>query len=400
MPPGTPGFVGGRLTEAREARGLTAIALADLLGVSRAAVSQYESGQATPRPEIMQKMMQVLNLPPHFFSRPVSERKSPTVFYRSLSAATKGARTRAGRRLQWLWEEIVPYLLEFVELPEVNFPETDMPDNPNAISVGQIETAALELRRFWGIGDGPISNVVWLLENNGAIVTREELGAETLDSFSAWLFDGRPYVFLNADKDSAARSRFDASHELGHLVLHRHVDSARLRNPSDYRTMEEQANKFAAAFLLPAESFGHDIYQPTLDALRTLKPKWIVSIGAMLMRVERLGFISSDEARLLWIAYGRRGWRRREPLDAELPVEKPRLKLEAFELLLGQAVQANDDMLASLPFSPTDIEELAVLPRGYFSPKPPPVRLKKHSPAHPTKPSRGAEIITFPSDRN
>ena len=102
MPSGTPGFVGGRLTEAREARGLTAVALADLLGVSKAAISQYESGHVTPRPDIMQKMAQVLNLPPYFFSRPVQEHEAATVFYRSLSAATRTARSRAERRMGWL----------------------------------------------------------------------------------------------------------------------------------------------------------------------------------------------------------------------------------------------------------------------------------------------------------
>ena len=63
MRAGTPGFVGARLREGREARGLTAIALSEILGVSRQAVSQYENSQQTPRPEIMLKIEQVLGLP-------------------------------------------------------------------------------------------------------------------------------------------------------------------------------------------------------------------------------------------------------------------------------------------------------------------------------------------------
>jgi predicted transcriptional regulator len=54
MKPGTPGFVGARLKEAREARFLSAIALADLVGVSRQAISLYENGAKTPGPEVMQ----------------------------------------------------------------------------------------------------------------------------------------------------------------------------------------------------------------------------------------------------------------------------------------------------------------------------------------------------------
>ena len=36
---GTPGFVGPRLREAREGRGLTAMSLAELLGITRSAIS-------------------------------------------------------------------------------------------------------------------------------------------------------------------------------------------------------------------------------------------------------------------------------------------------------------------------------------------------------------------------
>src|SRR5215212_8094956 len=110
MRPGTPGFVGARLREGREARGLTATALSEILDVTRQSVSQYENEQQTPRPEVMQKIEQVLNLPPAFFSRPVvgepGERK---IFYRSMSSATKHARARMDRRYDWL-REITDYL--------------------------------------------------------------------------------------------------------------------------------------------------------------------------------------------------------------------------------------------------------------------------------------------------
>jgi len=387
MPSGTPGFVGERLTEAREARGLTAVALADLLGVSRAAVSQYENGQVTPRPEVMFRITRVLNLPPQFFSRPIRQREPIPVFYRSMSAATKTARTRAEWRMEWLCEEIVPYLCSLVDFPEVEFPAVTI-DDPSTLTTDEIETAAAEVRRFWGLKDGPISNIVWLLENNGAVVTREEFGTEKLDSFSSWKEDGRPYVFLSADKHSAVRSRFDAAHEIGHLVLHRGFAASRLRNPADHRLAEDQANRFASAFLLPEQSFSRDIDYPTLDRLRALKTKWLVSIGAMLKRAEDLGFVSDSEARHLWILYVRRGWKRREPLDDDLEIEKPRLKSQAFELLLNQRVQSIDDVLAYIPYPPSDIEELAMLPRGYLSPKPPTVQLKA---------AAKGRLIQFPS---
>ena len=42
----------------------------------------------------------------------------------------------------------------------------------------------------------------------------------TVDAFSVWR-EYTPYIFLKLMK-TAEHSRFDAAHELGHLVLHRH----------------------------------------------------------------------------------------------------------------------------------------------------------------------------------
>lgn len=371
---GTPGFVGGRLREAREARGLSQTALAEILGVTRAAVSQYESGSATPRFEILEQISRVLNFPPHFFSRPLPQRAEPTVFYRSMNSATKAARTKAERRFLWMADDFVPYLGQFVELPPVNFPDLPLPENPQAMSDEQIEDAAATVRRYWGLGEGPISNVVWLLENNGAIVTRGYLEAADLDSFCAWV-ENRPYVFLNADKQSAARSRFDVAHELAHLVLHRGVESRRLARTAEHAIYERQAHRFAGAFLLPAGSFLDAVYMPTLDAFRALKPIWRVSIAMMIMRAEHLNLIAPEQSRRLWIAYSRRGWKRGEPLDRDLPVEEPRLQRSAFELLIEEGVQTPDDILLNLGISSTDVEAIAGLQPGYVSEPAPAARL-------------------------
>ena len=75
-----------------------------------------------------------------------------------------------------------------------------------------VEAAALSLRRHWGIGLGPISNVVALGENHGAVVVRLDMDSEKLDAFSRWNdLDNKPYVILGTNKGAAARSRFTPS---------------------------------------------------------------------------------------------------------------------------------------------------------------------------------------------
>jgi Zn-dependent peptidase ImmA (M78 family)/transcriptional regulator with XRE-family HTH domain len=380
MMPGTPGFVGARLREAREARGLTIVSLAEMLGVTKQAVSQYEHGQQTPRPEVMTKLVAVLNLPQHFFSSQPGSIPVGTMFYRSLSAATKTARTRAEWRYIWS-RRIAAYLEAFVQFPAPHFPDLDPPANPQELRDEDIEDLATRTRRFWTLGDGPISNMVWLLENNGAIVTRDYLQAETLDAFSEWSeSQGRGFVFLGADKGAGVRSRYDCAHELGHLLLHRSIEKSRLAQ--DFKLIEHQAHRFAGAFLLPAATFADDLYTLSLDSFRVMKTKWHTSIAMMIMRAATLDFVSEDQKRRLFVSYSHRGWRRQEPLDDKLEVETPRVMRRAFELLFRENVIGRDSVLEALPYAAADIERLAALPEAFLMPTEPSVTIRPQQPGN------------------
>ena len=371
---GTPGFVGARLREAREARGLTAIALSEIVGVSRQAVSQYEMDTGSPRPEVLKNISRVLNVPEHRFVRPITRSESRTVFYRSMSAATKSARARSQARYAWL-REIVEYLKEYVEFPPVNFPDFHLSNDPAMLSNDDIERLAVETRRFWKMGDAPISNMVWLLENNGTIVARDELAADTLDAFSEFVADeARPYIILGADKASALRSRFDPAHELGHLILHRNVDRSRLASTLDFKRIEQQAHRFAGAFLLPSKSFMQDLYSVTLDTLKTLSEKWKVSIGAMIKRAENLEMISEEKAQRLWIQRNRLGYNKREPLDDYLPIEEPRVMLKSMELSINVCGLKPNQVLFDLALAANDVQRLCNLPEDLLIESPIEVR--------------------------
>lgn len=360
-----PRFSGEHLREAREARDLSGTALADLLGVTRQAVSQYEAGKQCPRPDVMEKIYRVLNLPPAFFTRAAAPLPPTPVFYRSLAATTKRARTRAERRYGWL-REITAFVANYVDLPAINLPAPPI-DDPLALTNADIEALASSARRHWGMGEGPISDLVLLLESNGVIVTRTEFGAETLDGFSQWWDGEHPFVILGTDKGSCARSRFDAAHELGHLLMHRKVDRREFTRASEHKRIEEQANRFASAFLLPQKTFASEVYSAKLDTFKEMKPRWKVSIATMIHRAIDLRFIDEEEGKRLWINRSRRGWRNWEPLDDELEVERPRFLARSFQLLADSKTLSPAEIRAALPFSPKDVEELAGLPRGFLN---------------------------------
>ena len=342
--------------------------LAQLVGVTPASISAYEHGHWSPRPEALDRIAKTLNYRSTFFFRPEEPPLAgdhQTIFERSRSSATKSTRRRAQHYRTWL-REILQYLGQFVTLPDPNVPPAEQ--HWLRLDGGAIEDSVRRTRRYWNLGDGPISNVTLLAEKNGIIVTMVPMNATSLDAFSTWdCADQRPYIVLGMDIPSPFRTRFNVCHELGHLVLHREVTPPEFGNQEYFKLIESQADRFAAAFLTPAASFSGDIVAaPTLDMFRTLKPRWRTSIKMMIYRARELDIIDREEARSLYISYNRRGWSREEPLDSESEVEKARLVRRVFEAIVENAVLERSQIVAALPFNREDIEQLASLPYGYL----------------------------------
>jgi Zn-dependent peptidase ImmA (M78 family)/transcriptional regulator with XRE-family HTH domain len=372
----SPSFCGPRLREAREARALSQVALSDLLGVSAPSVSQYESDDQTPSPVVMARICEKLSLPPQFFMTPRRTNRTAELFWRSRSAATKRAREAHERKYDW-FRDIVSLIATYLEFPSPNILNVSPPEDPTTITNAEIESIATRTRRHWELGDGPISNLVWLIENNGGVVVRGELGDQSLDAFSDWdgEVSGRCYIFLGSDKESAARSRFDAGHELGHAILHRNVPARLRRRPEILKLIEDQANYFSGAFMLPAATFPSEVFGPSLDALLHLKPRWRMSVGAMAARLRNLSIIGEDRYRQIRIGMSRKGWPRREPLDDVLEVEEPRLLKRSIDLLLDKGVLSGEELELSTMIRPADIEKLLGLPAGYLDEPSPPLYL-------------------------
>ncbi len=112
-----------------------------------------------------------------------------------------------------------------------------------------------------------------LLESRGVRVFSLAENCAEVDAYSVWR-GPRPFVFLNVGK-SGERRRFDAAHELAHLVLHRHA-------APNGTEAEKDAHAFASAFLMPSASMkaiGRVV--PNLGFIIEQKKRWIVSASAM-----------------------------------------------------------------------------------------------------------------------
>src|SRR5690606_9065914 len=177
-------------------------------------------------------------------------------------------------------------------------------------------------------------------------------------------------------------------HELGHLILHKNVDKRSLNKSSDFKLIEDQANYFASVFLLPQSSYSKDLWSPSLDAFRSLKSIWNVSIGMQIFRAKSLQFIDEKEEKRLWINRTRRGWNKSEPLDNSTEPEAPSLIRKSFKMLMDENVKTKAEISTDLKLKPSDIESIFELPKGFLSHdnEPNAVRLK----------TTGAKILEFP----
>jgi Zn-dependent peptidase ImmA (M78 family)/transcriptional regulator with XRE-family HTH domain len=319
-------FNPSRLTLARKRRGMAKLALAELIGVDRKTVHSYEEGITVPEEGILSQIVGALEFPRAFFFG--DDIEAPSVLsgsFRSMSKMTAPLRDMALSQAAF-GLHLSGWLKRKFEMPRVQIPDVSLTSDP--------EAAAEFVRRTWALGTLSIRNMIHLLESKGVRVFSLALDAREVDAFSMWT-DGVPYVFLNSNK-TAEHSRFDAAHELGHLVLHRRGSPRGIE-------AEKQANTFASAFLMPRGSvFAHAPRYPTYNTLVTLKKIWVISVSALAYRLHELDLLTDWQYRGMCIEIAKRG-RDREPQGAprETSTVLPKIFASLYEdgITRGQVAQ-------------------------------------------------------------
>jgi Zn-dependent peptidase ImmA (M78 family)/transcriptional regulator with XRE-family HTH domain len=306
------GFNPTRLALARKRKGLRKLAFARKIGVDRKSVEAYEAGKTIPSDETISRIVRLTEFPREFFMGDDLEEPSVEIgSFRSMKTMTAVQRDLALSQAA-MGLHFNSWLSKRFELPPVQIPNLGREPDP--------ETAAEVVRREWGIGLLSIRNMIHLLESQGVRVYSLAVDAKQVDAFSMWKGQ-TPFVFLNMNKTSE-HSRFDAAHELGHLVLHKH-------GPPRGIEAEKQANEFASAFLMPRASvLANSPKFPTYDNLVRLKRKWGVSVAALVYRLHRLELISDWHFRGLYVQIAERG-------KAFEPKPAPRETSVVLKALLG-----------------------------------------------------------------
>ncbi len=319
---------------ARQLAGLKKTRLAELIEMSPASVTGWESGAKQPNRATVAKLALALGVQPQFFSGGPPPRVS-TPHFRSLRSTPQVAQDEAEAYGRFVAE--VAGLLE----ASVEFPQLLLPDIPvEHDEVGGAERAAREARAHFNLSPGPVQHVVRLAERFGVIVVYSEPGVASIDAYSL-TSSTRPVIVLNPVKDDYYRQRFDVAHELGHLIMHHDSEPGN-------RASEDEANRFASEFLMPAEEIRPLL--PTTTAgrgwsrLAELKEHWGVSLAALLYRARSLGVMGDVTYRNAVIRMSQNGWRRAEPGSVST-LEMPSMLAKARESLSSAGVE-DDQFLA------------------------------------------------------
>jgi Zn-dependent peptidase ImmA (M78 family)/transcriptional regulator with XRE-family HTH domain len=320
-------FAPYKLTQARQMLAITRAELARRAEISAASISQYESGLMRPRAATLAQLALVLNVPLEFLTEsrtPVPVPSVDTSFFRSLRRTTQRDRERASA-YAGLLAQLVAEVERRVTLPAY-MPVPDLALDPDD-DPQQAEAAAIAIRSRWELGDGPIRHVVRTVERQGVVVARLPLSSHDVDAFS-WAGGRRPLIILSDEKRNFERSRFDAAHELAHVIVH-----AADPEPA-HPGMEKQAHRFAGAFLIPGEALQAEWPRGRWDwgQLLRIKQRWGLSVAAQLMRGRDIGLISASEYQGKMKYMSRMGWRRQEP-GPNRPPENPDLMNQALGLL-------------------------------------------------------------------
>jgi Zn-dependent peptidase ImmA (M78 family)/transcriptional regulator with XRE-family HTH domain len=353
-----------RFTLARRRRGMTKKMLAGHVGVSERSITGYESGTQEPELPTLRKISEALRFPEAFFFGDDPELLTPDVAsFRSLSKMSAkqrdsalGAGSVALMLNDWIESK---FDLPSPDLPDLGREHTGIDAEKNLLVVDESdeypshagsqdpEAAAEMLRAHWGLGELPIKNMIALLESKGVRVYSLAIDAKEVDAFSMWS-GGKPFVFLNTYK-SAEHCRFDAAHELGHLVLHKHGQP---QGPE----LEREANAFASALLMPRASvLANAPRTATLPTLIKHKKYWSVSVAALNYRLHALGLTTDWIYRTLCIQLAEAGFRKKEPEG--VPHEKS-LLLEKVFSALRQEGTSKASVASQIDIGPEEINEL------------------------------------------
>lgn len=287
--------MGSKIRKLREEVGLTQEDLAKSVGLSSEFISFLELGKRSPSLESLSRIARFLDKEVSFFILEKKETFNTLIRGEGLDVKT--------RRLM---KKFKKYCDEYLELEEMTGRQSDLA--PLYTNIAAEKMAEQERRRL-DVGNGPIHNVFFLLEQNGLHVWRYPVPEEINLSGAFVFMDYKQAAFALVNSNlPVAQQILAAVHEYGHYLKDRH-DGPVIDNPDifieDYITLyharEKYAQTFALNFLMPPKKINEivekDIRSKGLNFSDVLYIRRYleVSLLSLLQMLKRLEYISPSQ---------------------------------------------------------------------------------------------------------
>ena len=270
--------------------------------VTPQALGKYERAEALPSPRVLAVLARTLGM------TEASLLAAPEPSLTEVHFRTKipvGARVRS-----WIEASVLRHLDAYCEVEERLGLATDSWDRPRGSPYpadehgAEVEMAAETLRRHWGLGVRPLSNLVEIIEDHGIKVVflplPEGVAGASVEALAPQR-RGAPGI-VGSSRGPRERQRFTFAHELGHLILRARPGAS----------VEKMADRFAGAFLMPAETVWTEVGRHRTriggDELLELKRLFGVSAQALTYRCLALNAFRPRLARDLFWQFRNRGW--------------------------------------------------------------------------------------------
>ena len=301
--------------------------LADKVGVTAMAITNYEKGERMPSMDILKALSEALNV-----------RVSDFLAVRNDNIEFMHGEFRKNSNLsvaqqEYVRESVEEYFNRFMTAVEVLGGDV-LPQAPACHSIAlsaDPEENGSALRRHLGFAeDGPIEDLVGKLENKGILVYEIDIDENRFSGMNG-LVNGRPYIVLNSMMNPE-RNRSTAIHELAHLMFVWPEDL-------DEKKTEKLATAISGAFLFPKSDVQRELgirrSGITGDMIPVAK-EYGVSMYLLVKRAELCQVISPAVEKDFYIHASKAGWKSDEP--SRIEKESPTL----FNQLVYRAVNEEE----------------------------------------------------------
>lgn len=333
-------FNGKKLTELRLLKGWSRLELAQVLDVTEQAIWQFETKGVRPdQSSTLMKILRVFEVKLSYFS----EEDTPDIVEVGRIAFRNGdSNSKRIVQIQKAYinkiHSIFKYTESYLVPPQWTFPDLHKRVIQYIDEGKDLEEIAQFVKNYLEVS---VDNhdLMYKLERSGINILTKVIDLDkNADAYSLWTRDETPYIILGKGK-SAVRRNFDLAHELGHLLLHSHVNFEELSN-MDLKEKEREADKFASYFLLPKDIFvekfdkyvGVKVSNP--DSYIALKSEFNVSIQALEYRAYKLGYLSLKQNSYFYRLINKKNYKKMEPLDDTILIKKPGKLVNIIDMIL------------------------------------------------------------------